>query len=267
MTNTPPTLSYRSIFISDVHLGYHSCRAEMLLSFLRASRTQNLYLVGDIVDLESLSRSFHWPQSHSDVVRTLLGKAKHGSRVVYIPGNHDASFRDYCGLKFGNVEIRRRCLHTTVDGRKFLVTHGDEFDSHVTCSPWLNSLGRFAYRRMMAVHTLYNRARAQLGYRYWSLASFLKRRSASAQQYIERYSKAACDSASRRGLDGIICGHIHRPDQCDIDGVTYINDGDWVENCTALVEHLDGRLELLDWPGLRATLEDQDATVLLPTAA
>lgn len=243
-------LRLRSVFISDVHLGYHGCRAELLLEFLQRIRTERLYLVGDIVDLESLQESFFWPQAHSDVVRLLLGQARHGTRVVYVPGNHDVQFRQYCGLRFGNVEIRRRCLHVTARGERFLVTHGDEFDAHVACSPWLERVGSFMYRCIMFMHSHCNRLRLRLGYGYWSLAGFLKSRSGAAQRYIERFQQAVVDSARRRRLDGVICGHIHRPDREQIDGIQYINDGDWVENCTALVEHLDGRLELIDFPAL-----------------
>ncbi|MDJ0928230.1 MAG: UDP-2,3-diacylglucosamine diphosphatase [Gammaproteobacteria bacterium] len=266
MISDIPLMHFRSVFISDVHLGYHGCRADLLLSFLRATRTENLYLVGDIVDLESLQGSFFWPQAHTDVVRTLLGKAKHGTRVVYVPGNHDEGFREYCGLRFGNVEIRRRCRHTTADGRRFLVTHGDEFDCHVTCSPWVAWLGSLAYRQLMKLHTLYNHWRARLGYGYWSLASFLKQRSTAAREYIERYKDTVTRTASQRGLDGVICGHIHRPDSDTCNGCIYLNDGDWVENCTALVEHSDGRLELLDWPAMLNELA-MERVEPLPSAA
>lgn len=247
MLDPQPLNRYRSIFLSDVHLGYHGCRAEALLNFLRHARTENLYLVGDIVDLVSLNRNFFWPQTHSDVIRTLLGKAKHATRIVYIPGNHDAMFRDYCGLRFGNVEVRRRCIHVTATGRRYLVTHGDEFDADVRLSPWKRCLGAFAYRRLMYINSKLNEVRQRLGCGYWSLASFLKSRSGSARRYIERYRKAAVFAATQRGLHGIICGHIHRPDAKLDRGIEYLNDGDWVEHCTALVEHLDGRLELLRW--------------------
>ena len=267
MPNTVPLMHFRSVFISDVHLGYHGCRADLLLAFLRATRTRNLYLVGDIVDLESLQQSFFWPQAHSDVVRTLLGKAKHGTRIVYLPGNHDEGFREYCGLRFGNLEIRRRCLHTTADGRRYLVTHGDEYDCHVTCSPIAEWFGSLAYRQVMRAHTLYNHLRARLGYGYWSLASFIKGRSTAAQQYIDRYRNAVTSTACRRRLDGVICGHIHRPDDTHCNGIHYINDGDWVENCTALVEYPDGRLELLHWPTVLAELAERDVEPLHPAAA
>lgn len=247
-------LSFRAIFISDVHLGFHGCRAEQLLRFLRAARTDRLYLVGDIIDLESLSRSFYWPQAHNDVIRTLLGKAKHGTKITYVPGNHDAAFREYCGLKFGNLEVRRRCLFTRKNGQRYLVTHGDEFDRDIACSRWLAWLGSAAYRRLMYANTLLNRLRRLGGKDHWSLASFLKRYSATVHRYIASFEQTAAGAASRRRLDGVICGHIHRP-ACDtLDGIEYLNDGDWVEHCTALVEHLDGRMELLFWPDAPAAV-------------
>ena len=236
---------YRSLFLSDIHLGYHGCNADLLLAFLRGSRTQNLYLVGDIVDLISLNNRPFWPQAHNDVIRAILGKAKHETRVVYIPGNHDAQFRDYCGLTFGNVEIRRRCIHTSLQGRRYLVTHGDEFDGHVACSAWRSAVGAFAYRRILYFNARINRARSRFGYPYWSLAAFIKEKSGSARRYIERYREAATAAAARRGLDGIICGHIHRPEVTQVDGIEYLNDGDWVDNCSLLVEHTDGQMELL----------------------
>jgi UDP-2,3-diacylglucosamine pyrophosphatase LpxH len=267
MSPNPPLMHFRSVFISDVHLGYHGCQAELLLSFLRASRTRNLYLVGDIVDLESLQEKFCWPQLHTDVIRTLLGKAKHGTRVVYIPGNHDEAMREYCGLRFGNVEIRRRCLHTTANGRRYLVTHGDQYDAEVTCPGWLNWIGSNMYRGIMYLHSHVNRHRLARGLRYYSLATMLKRRSGAAQRYIERYKDAVTRSAGKRRLDGVICGHIHRPDRETRHGIDYINDGDWVENCTVLVEHHDGRLELMNWPEHLEDLRLAGAEPLHPAAA
>ena len=259
MDRQPPLMHFRSVFISDVHLGYHGCRAELLLSFLRATRTEQLYLVGDIVDLESLQNQFCWPQAHSDVIRTLLGKAKHGTRVVYVPGNHDHQFRDYCGLKFGNVEVRRRCLHTTANGDRYLVTHGDEFDCRVMLNPLLARVGNWLYQQLMFVHSQINHVRLRFDMGYWSLATFLKQRSGTAKRYIDRYKDAVTATANRRRLDGVICGHIHRPERDHRNGIAYINDGDWVENCTALVEHMDGSMELVHWPEVLAELQTAGA--------
>lgn len=249
---------FRSVFISDIHLGYHGCRADLLLSFLSMTRTRNLFLVGDIIDLQSLQRRPYWPHAHSEVLQEFIKMAREGTRVVYIPGNHDAAMRRFCGLKTGSVEIRRRCLHTTADGRRLLVTHGDEFDCQVACPPLLTWLGSLVYRQLMKLHTTHANVRQRFGFEYWSLASFLKRHSGAAQRYIERFQDAVTASASQRNLDGVICGHIHRPDQLERNGMLYFNDGDWVENCTALVEHPDGQLELINWPQRLAQLQIGD---------
>lgn len=237
----------RSVFISDVHLGFRGCRAGFLLDFLRNVECEQLYLVGDIIDLWSLERTFYWPQQHSDVVRTVLAKARNGTRVVYIPGNHDRSFRDFDGWVLGNVAIRREAVHETADGRRFLVLHGDEFDSVIRASPLLESLGCRAYAFVLGLNRVVNAMRRRLGYPYWSVAAFLKHKVKNAVQYIGNFERAVACEARRRGVDGMICGHIHRPEIGDIGGVLYCNDGDWVENCTALVEDEGGRLSLLRW--------------------
>jgi UDP-2,3-diacylglucosamine pyrophosphatase LpxH len=241
------TLRLRSIFISDVHLGFKGCRAEFLLDFLRRVECQQVYLVGDIIDVWSLTRSFYWPQAHNDVIRCILGKAKHGTRVIYVPGNHDRPFRDHDGLVLGNVEIRREAVHETADGRRFLVLHGDEFDSIVRASPLLESLGSRAYSAALRLNRYVNAVRQLLGYPYWSIAAFLKHKVKNAVQYIANFERALAVEARRRGVDGVICGHIHRAEISEIDGITYCNDGDWVESCTALVEDFQGRLSLLRW--------------------
>ncbi len=241
------TLRLRSIFISDVHLGFKGCRAEFLLDFLRRVECQQVYLVGDIIDVWSLTRSFYWPQAHNDVIRCILGKAKHGTRVIYVPGNHDRPFRDHDGLVLGNVEIRREAVHETADGRRFLVLHGDEFDSIVRASPFLESLGSRAYSAALRLNRYVNAVRQLLGYPYWSIAAFLKHKVKNAVRYIANFERALAVEARRRGVDGVICGHIHRAEISEIDGITYCNDGDWVESCTALVEDFQGRLSLLRW--------------------
>ncbi|HEX2100521.1 MAG TPA: UDP-2,3-diacylglucosamine diphosphatase [Candidatus Synoicihabitans sp.] len=238
---------FRSIFISDVHLGFRGCSANYLLDFLHSVEADTLYLVGDIVDLWSLKRSFFWPQEHNDVIRTILGKAKAGTRVVYIPGNHDSVFREYDGMVFGNVEIRREIVHENADGRRFLVLHGDEFDSVIKASPLLEALGNRAYALILRLNRYVNFLRRQLGFPYWSIAAFLKHKVKNAVTYIANFERALADEAKRRGLDGIICGHIHRAEITDIDGVVYCNDGDWVESCTVLTEDFDGRMSLLRW--------------------
>jgi len=248
------TLRLRSVFISDVHLGFKGCQAQYLLDFLRRVECEQLYLVGDIIDLWALTRSFYWPQAHNDVIRTLLGKAKHGTRVVYVPGNHDRVFRDHDGLVLGNVEVRREAVHETAAGRRFLVLHGDEFDSIVRASPLLESIGSSAYAFALSLNRYLNVVRQRFGYPYWSLAAFLKHRVKNAVKYIAGFERALAVEARQRGVDGIICGHIHRAEISDIDGIQYCNDGDWVESCTALVEDHAGRLRLLRWTDSQAVL-------------
>lgn len=256
--------SYRSVFISDVHLGYRGCNATLLADFLKHTRTERLFLVGDIIDMVSLRRTFYWPQAHNNVIRMLLGKAKHDTRVVFIPGNHDHQFREYCGLKFGNLEIHREYRHSTADGRRFLVTHGDDYDSNVRFSLPLKLLGFAVYEGIMLANRAISSWRERMGHDYWSLAAFLKGKSASAQKYVERFREAALRDARHHGLDGVICGHIHRAEICEEDGITYFNDGDWVESCTVLVEYQDGEMGLLDWP---QEISKRNGRQLYPAAA
>lgn len=249
MSPTPskPVFHFRSIFISDVHLGFRGCSADYLLDFLHSVEADTLYLVGDIIDVWSLKRSFFWPQGHNNVIRTILGKAKAGTRVVYIPGNHDSVFRDYAGMVFGNVEIHREIVHENADGRRFLVLHGDEFDSVIKASPLLEALGSHAYAFVLNLNRHVNFFRRRFGFPYWSIAAFLKHKVKNAVNYIANFERALADEAKRRNLDGVICGHIHRAEITDIDGIVYCNDGDWVESCTVLTEDCEGRLALLRW--------------------
>ena len=252
MTPDVPTHSFRSVFISDVHLGTRGCQAELLLDFIRSMECEQLYLIGDIIDGWKLKGGWHWPQAHNDVVQKVLRMARKGTAVIYVPGNHDEVARDYCGVHFGGVVIARDAIHTTADGRTFLVTHGDEFDGVVQHAKWLAFLGDWSYRTILMLNTLFNLARRKMGFGYWSLSAFLKGKVKNALQFIENFEGAVADEARRRGVDGVICGHIHKAEMRDIDGITYINDGDWVESCTALVEHMDGRLELLEWAKMRS---------------
>lgn len=261
------TLRLRSVFISDVHLGFKGCRAEFLLDFLRSVECEQIYLVGDIIDLWSLQRSFFWPQAHNDVIRCLLGKAKHGTRVIYIPGNHDRTFRDNAGLILGNIEVQLQAVHETADGRRLLVLHGDEFDSIVRASPLLESLGNRAYSAALKLNRYVNFIRKQLGYPYWSVAAFLKHKVKNAVKYIANFERALATEARQRGLDGVVCGHIHRAEISKIDGVLYCNDGDWVESCTTLVEDFEGRLSLLRWTETAEVLAGSQALPLLRGAA
>jgi UDP-2,3-diacylglucosamine pyrophosphatase LpxH len=249
-----PIPPVRAVFISDIHLGSRGCNAEALLSFLRSVQTESLYLVGDIVDLWSLRRGFFWPQAHNNVLRTLLGKAKHGTRVVYVPGNHDEDFREFVGMRFGNLEIVQDCIHVTAAGERLLVMHGDEFDSVVKCSPWLAAFGSRAYDFSIDMNRHFNRVRRAFGYDYWSLANYLKHKVKNAVNYISSFEQAVAAEARRRGADGVVCGHIHRAEITRLDGVLYCNDGDWVESCTALVEDRNGRLSIWDWSRMQGGL-------------
>jgi UDP-2,3-diacylglucosamine pyrophosphatase LpxH len=240
-------LRVRTVWISDVHLGFRGCSADMLLDFLHRVECETLYLVGDIVDVWNMKRGVYWPQSHNNVIRTVLGKAKHGTRVVFVPGNHDEVFRDHVGTRFGNVEIVEEAIHETRDGRRLLIVHGDEFDGVVTCHPWLARLGSHAYDWLLASNRYVNLVRRRLGMGYWSLAGFLKRKVKNAVSYIGGFEEAVAREARRRGVDGVVCGHIHHAEIRAIQGVAYHNCGDWVESNTALVERFDGSIELLRW--------------------
>ncbi len=243
---------YRSVFISDVHLGTRGCQAEILLDFIRTIECDRLYLVGDIIDGWKLKSGWFWPQSHNDVVQKVLRMARKGVEVVYIPGNHDEAGRHFLGTHFGGVEVVRDAIHQTADGRKFLVLHGDEFDGVVQHARWLAFVGDWAYRTILALNTMLNRARRRMGFGYWSLSAFLKVKVKNALQFIENFEASVAEEARRRGVDGVICGHIHKAEMREIDGILYVNDGDWVESCTALVEHDDGRLEILEWAKMRS---------------
>jgi UDP-2,3-diacylglucosamine pyrophosphatase LpxH len=241
------SLEYRAVWISDVHLGFKGCKAGLLLDFLKSVNSEYLYLVGDIIDIWSMKKSVHWPQEHNNVIRTVLSKAKKGTRVVYIPGNHDEFLRDYDGMRFGNVVIRTYDIHTMADGKQYLVMHGDEFDSAVTCNKLLSFIGTRAYDVILELNRVYNFLRRKLGLPYWSLSNYIKHRVNNAVNYIERFEDAVAFEANRHQVDGLICGHIHRANLREVNGIQYCNTGDWVESCTALAERHDGRLELIDW--------------------
>lgn len=241
------SLEYRAVWISDVHLGFKGCKAGLLLDFLKSVNSEYLYLVGDIVDIWSMKKSVHWPQEHNNVIRTVLSKAKKGTRVVYIPGNHDEFLRDYDGMRFGNVVIRTYDIHTMADGKQYLVMHGDEFDSAVTCNKLLSFIGTRAYDVILELNRVYNFLRRKLGLPYWSLSNYIKHRVNNAVNYIEHFEDAVAFEANRHQVDGLICGHIHRANLREVNGIQYCNTGDWVESCTALAERHDGRLELIDW--------------------
>jgi UDP-2,3-diacylglucosamine pyrophosphatase LpxH len=246
-TKEPHRMPFRTVWISDTHLGTPGCNAELLFDFLRSISCDKLYLVGDIIDGWQLRKGWYWPQRHNDIVRSVLKLAKHGTRVIYIPGNHDDVLRDYVGLHFGGVELLPEDIHVTADGRRLLVLHGDKFDSIVLYARWLAHLGDQAYTLMLKGNRFYNAVRRWFGLPYWSLAAHLKKRVKNAVQFISRYEEVVARAAAERHTDGVVCGHIHSAEIRRFANVTYYNDGDWVESCTALVEHRDGRMEIIDW--------------------
>lgn len=238
----------RTVFISDVHLGTPGCQAKALLSFLKAHPSDRLYLVGDIIDGWQLRRRWFWPQSHNDVVQKILRRARKGCKVIFVPGNHDEFARHFIGHKFGGVDVVDEAVHTTADGRRLWVIHGDHFDGVIQYAKWLAYLGDNLYELTLRINTHLNSLRARLGLPYWSLSQYLKHRVKSALNYVLQFEGAVAAEARKRGLDGVVCGHIHRAEMRTIDGTLYCNDGDWVESLTALVEHRDGQLEVLHWP-------------------
>jgi UDP-2,3-diacylglucosamine pyrophosphatase LpxH len=237
----------RALWISDVHLGTRACRADLLLDFLRHHDADVIYLVGDIVDGWELARSWYWPQSHNDVLQKLLRKARRGAQVIYIPGNHDAGARAFVDLQFAGVLVQSEAIHLTADGRRLWVVHGDAFDVNVKYSRLLARIGGWAYDAAVALNIVIDRLRMAMGRPHWSLAATIKRRWRSAAAYVEAFERAAVAEARHRGFDGIVCGHIHTAGTKQIDGVWYGNDGDWVENCSALIEHHDGLIETVRW--------------------
>jgi len=247
---------HRAIWISDVHLGSRGCKAEFLLDFLKHNESDYLYLVGDIIDGWALRRTWMgWKQSHNDVIQKILRKARKGTKVFYIPGNHDDLARQYLDMHFGGVHVVPHTVHETADGRRFFVTHGDQFDAVMQCAEWLAKLGCWAYDFSVILNHWLNLARKSLGYPYWSLSGYLKHKVKNAGSFIEDFRRIIAADAKRRGLEGVICGHIHYPETQWVDGVLYVNDGDWVENCTALVEDASGKLELVKWAAVAEARE------------
>jgi UDP-2,3-diacylglucosamine pyrophosphatase LpxH len=240
-------LQVRTVWISDLHLGTPGCQARALLDFLRSVECETLYLVGDIIDGWQLKRSWYWPQAHNDVVQKLLRKARKGTKVIFVPGNHDEFARRYVMHNFGGVDVVEEAMHELADGRRLWVTHGDYFDGVVQCAKWLAVLGDSAYEFTLRMNRHLNSLRARLGLPYWSLSKYLKLKVKRAVNFIGDFEAAVARAARERGADGVVCGHIHHAEMRWIDGVLYCNDGDWVESLTALVEHPDGRLEIVDW--------------------
>jgi UDP-2,3-diacylglucosamine pyrophosphatase LpxH len=242
-----PVRRHRTIFISDVHLGTRGCKAELLGDFLARNSCETLYLVGDIVDGWRLRRRWFWPESHNRVVEILLHKIDTGTRVIYVPGNHDEVLRPHCGRIIAGIEMAHESVHETADGRRLLVLHGDRFDTVIACAKWFVHLGDWAYTLALELNEFCHAVRRGLGLPYWSLSAYLKRKVKNALEYICRFETAVAREARSRGFDGVVCGHIHQATIKTIESVLYINDGDWVESCTALVEDMRGHLEIVCW--------------------
>ncbi|WP_298424543.1 UDP-2,3-diacylglucosamine diphosphatase [Rhodoblastus sp.] len=254
---------YRTLFLSDIHLGTRGCQADLLLDFLKYNESDELFLVGDIIDGWRLKQSWHWPQAHNDVVQKLLRKVRKGTRVVFVPGNHDEFARDFLGMEFGGVEVIDHAIHETADGRKMLVIHGDQFDIVVNHARWLAHLGDWAYDFAIWTNRWFNLARRRMGLPYWSFSQWAKLKVKKAVNFIGDFEATLAAEARKRGVDGVVCGHIHHAAIRDIDGVAYVNTGDFVESCTAIAEHFDGRFELIHWR-LLETERAAPAVVVLP---
>jgi UDP-2,3-diacylglucosamine pyrophosphatase LpxH len=263
MTVTPadPDVRYfRTLFISDVHLGSKAAKADFLIDFLRHHEAETIVLVGDIVDGWRLKRNWYWPQAFNDVTQKLLRKARKGTRIIYIPGNHDEFLRDFPGTHFGGVEVAERIIHEAADGKRYLVLHGDVFDVVVRNARWLALFGDWAYDLAIFLNRHFNFVRRKLGFPYWSLSQWAKRKVKNAVSFIGEFEQAVAIEARKQRVDGVICGHIHHAVIRDLYGMRYMNCGDWVESCTALAEHADGTFELIEWqPAARKQLP-----VLLP---
>jgi UDP-2,3-diacylglucosamine pyrophosphatase LpxH len=268
--DTEKATRVRTLFLSDMHLGTKGCQAGLLLDFLKDYDADEIYLVGDIVDGWQLRSGWYWPQAHNDVVQKLLRKVRKGSTLVYVPGNHDEFLRDYIGTTFGGVEIAESRIHEAADGRRYLVIHGDQFDMVVRHARWLAHLGDGAYTFALFVNTGLNKVRRRLGLAYWSLSAWAKLKVKNAVNFIGKFEEFLAAEARRVGADGVICGHIHHAANREIEGLRYLNTGDWVESCTAIVEHYDGTMEVLHYPSIlraRHTLQAESARIPEPAPA
>lgn len=254
MSDGDPERRFRTMFISDVHLGTRGCQAERLLDFLKHHDADTIYLVGDIIDGWALKSGWYWPQAQNDVVQKILRKGRKGSRIIYIPGNHDEFLRSYYGTHFGGIEVVEQTIHESADGKKFLVIHGDIFDLVVQNARWLAHLGDKAYDLAIALNRYLNLFRRMFGVPYWSLSKWAKMKVKNAVNYIGAFEDTLVNEAERHNVDGVICGHIHTPAIRNDFGTQYLNCGDWVESCTAIVEHEDGRFEIIEWSGAKPML-------------
>ena len=261
MASNTITHQCRAVFLSDIHLGTKDCKAEFLINFLRSVRTEKLFLVGDIVDFWSLKKQGYWPESHQTIMRELNLLTNRGTSVIYIPGNHDAALRDFTGANLFNLTLVREYEYTSQSGKRLLLVHGDDFDGSVMVGKFTSWLGDQGYVMLLWLNRWFNQIRQLFGFRYLSIASYIKFQVKSANEAVQRFEQAAAHEAKRRGMDGIVCGHIHVPKLRKIEGILYMNDGDWVENCTSLIEHLDGSFELMHWGDTQeqmVLLEDMD---------
>jgi UDP-2,3-diacylglucosamine pyrophosphatase LpxH len=238
---------HRTLWISDIHLGTAGCQAGFLLDFLKHNDSDTLYLVGDIIDGWQLKKGWYWPQAHNDVVQKILRKARKGTRVIFVPGNHDSMARQFIGLAFGEIEVADEIIHVTANGKRLLVTHGDMFDGVMQHARWLAYLGDSLYTFTLVLNRWFNHIRQHFGYSYWSLSQYLKHKVKNAVSFITAFEKVMTEEAKRRECDGVVCGHIHKAEIRDIDGLLYCNDGDWVESLSALAETADGELEIIHW--------------------
>jgi UDP-2,3-diacylglucosamine pyrophosphatase LpxH len=255
------TQRFRAIFISDLHLGTRRAQCDMILDFLRRTESDYLYIVGDLIDSWSLKKTWYWDQKHNDVIQKLLRKGRKGTRVIYLPGNHDENFREFCGHRFGRVAVLNETIHHSANGKRYLILHGDKFDSVIYFASWIGKLGDWVYERLMDFNVVIMWFRRLFGLGHWSLSAYLKLKVKRAVEFISRFETVVVREARSRNCQGVICGHIHTPDNRMIDGIHYLNDGDWVESCTALVEHFDGRFEVLLWKD--HTRESQEAAVVV----
>ena len=254
----PETLQkYRTLFVSDLHLGLGACQADLFLDFFRTVEAEKIYLVGDVIDFWRIRKRPQWYQSHNDVVQKLLRRVRKGTKMIYIPGNHDEILRSYVGMQIGGIDLKRRDIHETADGRKFLIIHGDEFDIVVRHAKWLAYLGDGAYNLALWANTHFNWVRRKAGLEYWSLSAYLKQRVKKAVNFIGEFESALSQEAHKHKVDGVICGHIHQVAMKQIGDVLYINTGDWVESCTAVGETMDGSFEIIHWVNGQAVTDPE----------
>lgn len=257
-------LRFRTVWISDVHLGTKWCKAPFLLDFLKSTESEFLYLVGDVIDLCAMRRGLFWPEDHNAIVQVILDKAHRGTQVTYIPGNHDALLRAYDGITLGNVRFKRQARHVTADGRRLLILHGDELDKVIRCSRLLAHIGDRTYSLLLRLNRLVNLVRRRLGLPYWSLAAYLKLKTKKAVNVISAFEREIAHEAARSQADGLVCGHIHHAEIRTIEGVLYCNDGDWVESCTALAEAHDGSLHIIHWADAKQTYKSHPGRAISP---